>query len=257
MQDDVVVFAEAAGVDRRLAADAAGERRLLDVQPLAGIGVGAQIRHLVVVQEHQVFALARHLDRPDQRARRARPLDAAVDYLQIKHLGAVGIDRRIIRRRAGAKNPPGGGRGDGVAAAVAPVGHQRVAGEMVEHRGVEPVGEPVLQPHLGFVAQAERHTLGVDGVLVAHAHGMRELVEYDLVRIGGEAFLVAHQGLRLGHSVAGKLHAQPEGDGVAGVGRALGLHVDHAVGRGAHELAEVGFLQRFRGQFLRPQLVGE
>jgi hypothetical protein len=87
--------------------------------------------------------------------------------------------------------------------------------------------------------------------------GVGELVDDHLVGIGGQRFLVAGQGLAFGHAIARKLHAQPEGHGVAGVGGGLVLDMDHVVRAGPHEFAEIGFLQCLGRELLGPQLVRE
>jgi hypothetical protein len=85
---------------------------------------------------------------------------------------------------------------------------------------------------------------------------MAQLVDLQVVGVGGERFFVAlERGVSL-DAGAGQLGAQAERDVVARVRAKVVAIDDHIVAAASHELVEIGLPQRFDAELLCPQIDG-
>src|SRR5690606_35568470 len=102
----------------------------------------------------------------------------------------------------------------------------------------------------GLLADGERNPLL--GHLARAAHGMAQLVDYQIVGPRGQALLIAFEILITDNAVSGELHAQRHADAVARTLVGLVADHDHGVRAGPHEPLCVGLLERFTRELARP-----
>jgi hypothetical protein len=124
------------------------------------------------------------------------------------------------------------------------------AAELIEQRRVEAVGIPIGKAGLGFVANLERNAL-----LRHFARGpdcVTQLIDLEVVGVGGQRLFVAFQGRITLDAGAGKLSAEAEGHVIARVRSEIVAIRDHVVATATHELVEIGLAQRFDAELLGP-----
>jgi hypothetical protein len=130
---------------------------------------------------------------------------------------------------------------------IAGVGKVRLRGEaaqLVEHRGVETVSEPVGQAVLALVADVEQDALF--GHLARRTNCVTQLVDDERVRIGGQRLFVALQRAVAGNAATNKLTTQAIGDTItAALGQIIDL-LDDAGGRRAEKIGEEGLAKGLR-----------
>ena len=83
---------------------------------------------------------------------------------------------------------------------------------------------------------------------------MAQLVDKQVIRIGGQGFFAAFQGVVTLDTVTGQEHAQAATNAVARTFLEVVLHIHDSVGIAADEFGEPGLLECFVQEFATPHL---
>jgi len=267
VQDHAAVHAQAALEQRVVAALGAGGR-LLDVEPLAGAGVGAQVVFLERVHDAHERLVAVDLARlQDRDVGSAAALAVglglgAVDHPQAELVGGVDVVERrgvateqavvAVRRHQAIVGAAGVVRRQ-QEVGVDPAG----AGQVDEQQFVHQARPPAGLLALGLLAQIVQRALARH--LAARVHTAPRLVDVDLVGVELLRFFLAFEDVLALDGRHLQLGQQVVADLLAGVRLQIGQDLDGHFGVRApgHEaLVEVGLLAGVQGQEATPALDG-